>query len=145
MKPFLRDKREALSLRLLASVTLALAIAASTGCFGSEIPGGQITVKNSIQDKEYNSITVSGSGGGRSIKVTLDPGQQATLPRGIKRLTFFRKYQDYSRVYNVVCPADFNQAVTMRLIDVHMNKMGGGCELLKQDRKENSNRINWNP
>lgn len=43
-----------------------------------------------------------------------------------------RRYEDFSRVYLVECPEGMNKAVMMKLIDIHSNRLGGGCVLAKR-------------
>ena len=110
------------------------------GC-AEKVPGGEVTVRNDIQDKEYNIITIdqiSSSNGGSTFQRSFKPGEEFVLPfKGITSIRFSRRYRDYTNVYVVKCPRHFDRRVTMKLIDVHLNKLSGGCYLNKKGRTEN--------
>ena len=111
------------------------------GSCAEKIPGGEVTIRNDIQDKEYNVLVVdqiASSNGGGSFQKNLKPGEQMALPfKGITSIRFSRRYRDYTNVYVVNCPQHFDRRVTMKLIDVHLNKLSGGCVLSKRGRTEN--------
>lgn len=104
-------------------------------CGDEEVPGGQITLQNDILDKEYNTFTVDGvttSGGSTAYRKTLKPGERATIPhKHITGMRFTRRYRDHSKIYLVSCPPDFKVKTTVKLIDVHTNRLRGGCVLSK--------------
>lgn len=106
------------------------------GCSDPHVPGGKITIRNDIMDKEYNSFivddVVSGAGA-TGFRKEFRPGDEFTLPyKHITALRFTRRYADKSRVYVVHCPEDFDRAITVKLIDVHTNRLHGGCALVKK-------------
>jgi len=105
-------------------------------CGGKEVVGGQITVRNDVMDREFNTFQVDNvvtNKGLVSYRLELKPGDEVILPfKGISELRFKRRYADHQKVYEVTCPRDFNQAVTMKLIDVHTNRLQGGCELRRR-------------
>jgi hypothetical protein len=109
------------------------------GCV-EKIPGGEVTVRNDIQDREYNVLIVdqiSSTNGGSSYQKSLKPGEQSVLPfKGITSIRFSRRYRNHTNVYIVNCPQKFDRRVTMKLIDVHLNKLSGGCYLSKKGRTE---------
>lgn len=103
-----------------SSFALCLVLAS---CFGPDIPDGRILVQNTSQDREYNIVRVSAKG--RSY--SLAPGDSTLLPRGSTLISFSRRYEDHTKRYTVQCPRDFDDGILIKLIDVHLNKMGGGC------------------
>ncbi len=119
----------------LTLIVFAAAIAA-VGCSEPEVPGGRITIRNDVLDKTFNAFTIDevlAGGGSAGFRRTLKPGESATIP--VTHVTSFRvtrRYEDYSRVYVVECPDDMNRAVLMKLIDIHSNRLGGGCVLAKR-------------
>jgi len=120
---------------------------AAIACSFESKPGGEITVRNDILDKEYNTFTVDKLVTGKglsSYKVSLKPGQSVVLPfSGIREMRFSRRYHDHSKVYEVSCPADFDRVVTIKLIDVHTNKMSGGCELSRRGTMSLGGLVKW--
>lgn len=112
---------------------------AATGC-AEKIPGGEVTIRNDIQDKEYNVLVVdqvASSNGGASFQKSLKPGEGIVLPfKGITSIRFSRRYKDYTNTYLVSCPQHFDRKITMKLIDVHLNKLSGGCVLSKKGRTQ---------
>ncbi len=118
-----------------------------TACGEPEVPGGEITVTNSILDKEYNSFVVDQimlQSGATSHRVVLKPNDSVTLPfKNIRSMRFTRSYRDYSNIYVVQCPAGFNKKITVKLIDVHTNRVGGGCELVKRGKQEHGRWVQW--
>ncbi len=130
------SKRISLRIGLLAILILLQV----TACGGEKVKGGQITIRNDILDKKYNTfqvdrvITANGSSGFRRL---LKPGDEVELPfKWIRSIRFTRRYSDHSKVYVVSCPKGFGEKVQFKLIDVHTNRLGGGCELRKRGRKE---------
>ncbi|MCB0325329.1 MAG: hypothetical protein KDD69_17220 [Bdellovibrionales bacterium] len=111
-----------------------------SACGEPKTPGGEITIKNDILDKAYNAIRVDSvrtARGASGYSKTLKPGDEVVLPfKQIRSLRFTRRYADHSMVYIVECPKAFDRRVTFKLIDVHTNRLSGGCELVKRGRME---------
>lgn len=105
-------------------------------CSRERIRGGEVTIRNDILDKEYNVIAVdqiTTLRGTSSKRLVLRPGEQQTLPfKQITGLRFTRRYKDFSRVYLVECPSNLDRRVTIKLIDVHLNRVSGGCDLVRR-------------
>jgi hypothetical protein len=125
---------------------LALLLAC-IGCQGKHVEGGRITVRNDVLDKEYNSFQVDNlltNKGQVSYRAELKPGEEIVLPfKNITGLRFKRRYPDHFKVYEVTCPANFNQAVTMKLIDVHTNRLQAGCELRRRGVMSIGGLVKW--
>ena len=104
---------------------VALLLLITITLLGSEpsVPDGRIRIKNDSQDSEYNVVQVTGS----SFSHTLAPGEATLLPRGVRNISFSREYKNYTRRYQVECPAALTKGITIKLIDVHLNRMPGGC------------------
>lgn len=105
-------------------------------CNHQEVPGGEISIKNDIMDKEYNSFIIDKvmlSDGASSFSTKIKPSEQVILPRkGVESFRITRKYEDHSKVYQVSCPKGFKRKITMKLIDIHLNKIDGGCSLSRK-------------
>jgi hypothetical protein len=110
--------------RLLSAIVLGAIFLA---CAGDNVPAGRILVKNDSQDREYNVITVSGGGSYASLK----PGERFLLPSGVRSFSVQRRYRDYTRAYTVNCPPLGERGISMRLIDIHVNRMPGGCKTVE--------------
>jgi hypothetical protein len=96
------------------------------GCMGEKAPPGRIVVKNDSMDSSFNVITVSGGGMYGSLK----PGERIVLPSGTKTFSVERRYKDYIRSYSVVCPALHDRGIFVKLIDIHVNRIAGGCKTI---------------
>lgn len=133
-------------MRSIGACFLLVAVLAVAGCSEPQVPGGEITFQNDILDKEYNSFRVDEvvTGAGLSgFSRTLVPGKRVTLPlKHISSMRITRQYQDHAKVYIVECPADFDRKVTIKLIDVHTNRMKGGCVLAKKGERRGGS-IQW--
>lgn len=109
-------------------------------CSEAKVDGGEVVIRNDILDKDYNQIQVDRiitSRGASGYRKVLKPGDEVRLPfKHIRSLRFTRRYADHSKVYIVACPKDFDRRVTFKLIDVHTNRLAGGCELRKRGRME---------
>lgn len=81
-------------------------------------------VKNDSLDSSYNVITVSGNG----TFAALQPGEHVILPSGTKTFEVERRYKDYTRSYSVSCPPTPSDGVFVKLIDIHVNRIAGGCK-----------------
>ena len=97
-----------------------------TGCdiLGESVPDGRILIKNDSQDREYNVL--KGYGGG--VSFALKPGETKLLPGRTTRISFRRDYKDYTRTYEVTCPDNIKRGITIKLLDVHLDRMSGGCQ-----------------
>jgi hypothetical protein len=111
------------------------------------VPGGRIIVRNDILDKEYNSFYVDqiiSAHGMMPYRRSLSPGEQTELPyRNIRQIRFVRQYADHAKVYMVSCPSGLDAEVTMKLIDVHTNRLGGGCRLRKRGDMNAGGIVKW--
>lgn len=120
------------------TILILLYLICLSGCGAPKIAGGEVTVKNDIQDKEYNIVQVSHvrtTGGTRSFRVNLKPGQYKVLPfKNIRGARFTRRYKDHSNVYEIECPPGFDRKITVKLIDVHSNRIAGGCKLVRRGK-----------
>lgn len=91
-----------------------------------------ITIRNDIQDREYNQIVVDqvkASGMTQVFSRTLKPKEEVVLPFSkVIGFRVSRRYQKITRVYQVSCPAAAN-GVVIKLIDIHLNRIAGGCSL----------------
>jgi hypothetical protein len=101
-----------------------LFLASFVGCQGDSPPDGRIMVKNDSQDRSYNTITVSGGGAFGALK----PGEELILPVGTKTFSVERRYRDYTRSYSVSCPPLSGRGILVKLIDIHVNRIAGGCK-----------------
>lgn len=101
-----------------------------SGCLGDSVPNGRILVKNTSEDKTYNVVEVSA--GGRSY--SLRPGDKALLPKGVSTIYFSREYADHTKRYTVQCPSNPTNGITMKLLDVHLNRIAGGCKTTKYSK-----------
>lgn len=113
---------------------LALGIA-SVACSDSDAVPGRITIKNDIQDRDYNRIVVDGvtrNGGSTGFRATLGPGEKATIPfPGVTSIRLSRRYKDFTRYYVVHCPPKQPSGLVLKMIAAHVNRIGGGCETVE--------------
>jgi len=108
-------------MKRLLNVCISTAILA---CAGDSAPPGQIKVKNDSRDREYNTIFVSGGGASASLK----PGEFLVLPKGTRTFSVQRPYANFTRSYSVSCPALTGDGIVVKLIDIHVNRIRGGCK-----------------
>lgn len=112
------------------------AFALLCGCNRASHQDAEIVLRNDIEDKEFNEIVVDHivSQSGLSAKqYRLRPGEETPLAlRGITALRFSRRYRDFTRVYEVNCTDDRSKRIVLKLIDVHLNRLPGGCELVRR-------------
>ena len=112
---------------VLRQICLVLLLSGSLFACSSEpdYPGVGITIKNDIQDKDFNTINIEGGG----VYAALSPGQRLNVPGGgAVNFTFRRRYSNHTKVYKVACPAR-TKRIRLKLIDVHLNRMAGSCKL----------------
>lgn len=92
-------------------------------CSSERPPDGRILIKNDSQDRQFNVIYVSGNGLSKSLK----PGQFVVMPPGTTTFSVSRPYQTNTRSYSVRCPAVKGRGIYIKLIDIHLNRIAGGC------------------
>jgi hypothetical protein len=104
---------------------VAVVVAATLiACFGENVPPGRILVKNDSRDREYNVIVVSAGGSSRALK----PTEKFLLPPGTRSFSVSRQYKEYTRRYSVSCPPLGEQGIVVKTIDIHLNRIQGGCK-----------------
>ena len=100
---------------------------------------GAMVIRNDIQDSECNQITideVQTSAGKIAFRKILSPGEEVAMPaKIIKRFTVTRNYKDLGKVYVVTCPAKA-EPILIKLIDIHLNRLPGGCILTRVGEKK---------
>lgn len=120
---------------------LLLLFTSFLSCSEPKVPGGRITVRNDILDKEFNSFTIDQVLAGGSLsgfRKILKPGESVTIPfKHIRGIRFTRRYEGFSRVYHIDCPDEMDSALSINLIDVDTNRLGGGCVLTKKGEIRN--------
>ncbi len=115
-----------MSIKTLICSIFAATLAASCSS-DPPVPQGRIRVKNDSMDSSYNVVRVSA--GGRSY--ALKPGEFALLPKGVSNIRFSRQYADHVKAYTVKCPSKLTEGIQIKLIDVHLNRMPGGCSTIE--------------
>lgn len=113
------------SMKYLQLVIISLILLVLLGCEKSA-PNGRIRVRNDIEDAEYNIVNISGGGASISLK----PGESQLMPKGTTNMYWSRAYKNYTRSYQVECPtmSSTSSGITLKMIDVHLNRMAGGCK-----------------
>lgn len=117
------------------------------GCGNKNSKAGTITIKNDILDKEFNTFVVDElltQNGLSSSKYVLKPGERVSLKqKRISTMRLLRKYADHSKVYLVRCPDELLEDITIKLIDVHTNRLSGGCSLEKRGVMTKGGFVKW--
>ena len=115
--------------RLLNSLLLVCCL---SGCdVLSSVPAGRIQIKNNFWGKKNSSFTVSGGGMTRR----LNAHEEILMPTGTTSMSFSYQGQDGPYQYKVQCPPRISKGITLKLIDVHSNRLPGGCETVWSSRK----------
>ena len=112
---------------------MTLLVVSLLACSDPDTPKHGILIKNEIQDRTYNTIRIDRVMAGESglgVSGTLRPGQTLLLRRGVTGIRFSREYKEFTRTYLVECPADLTKGIVIKLIDVHMNRIAGGCKTI---------------
>lgn len=107
-----------------------LCLALVMGCSRDSAPPGRIMVKNDSQDSQYNVISVSGGGMSASLK----PGERVVLPASTRSFSVQRRYKDFTRSYSVECPQPGSRGIFIKLIDIHVNRIAGGCKTTRASK-----------
>lgn len=101
-----------------------------SACSRAPVEDGKITVINDSQDSDFNILEVSGNG----ASFSLNPGEYAIMPSDTTTLYFSRQYKEYTRSYEVRCPHLEGGGIRMKLIDVHVNRISGGCKTVSANK-----------
>ena len=110
--------------RSIAILVLALGLGS---CSQEPVPDGRILFKNESQDRQYNVMKVSGPG----VSTSISPGEYVIFAANTRRFSVSRKYKDYTRYYTVECPAISGSGIRVKMIDVHVNRIAGGCQTVE--------------
>lgn len=132
-------------MKILINIFLLMIL---VSCAVEKTPGGEITIRNDILDKEFNSFSIDQvitSKGAAPYSKILHPSNEIVLP--FKNITSFRvvrRYEDHSKVYIVKCPSNHDEKVLMKLIDIHSNRIKGSCKLIKKgEMKVSGGLVRW--
>lgn len=114
--------------RFVSFAAYALTLVALTTVLSScdafvRVPKGRIRVKNDLSGSEYSSYSVSGGGASYYLRA----GESATLPARTYSFSISYQARDGHRSYTVQCPSNSSLGITVRLIDVHTDRISGGC------------------
>lgn len=110
---------------VIKTLVIVLITSFLTSCDSlTPVPKGRIRIKNNLSGKEYSTYTVSGGGASK----TLTAGESFIFPPRTYDFSISYRARDGYRSYRVHCPSDSSLGMTVRLIDIHSNKIGGGCE-----------------
>lgn len=101
---------------------LAVLIAAS-GCTRESVPSERIMVKNDSREPAYNVIIVTAG----AQRFTLKPTQSVLLPKNTRFFKVQRAYETFTRYYSVDCPPPGPHGTFIKLVDIHMRQIDGGC------------------
>lgn len=104
-------------------IIFAISFAVLSGC-EEPVPDGRIRVQNDSMDSSYNIVHVSGGG----VSTDLSPTESVLLARGTTNFSMSRRYKDHTNWYQVQCPRTLGKGITIKMIDVHLNRIAGGCE-----------------
>ncbi len=128
-------------------LTAILSINILISCKSASNPDYKITIRNDILDKEFNIVEIDGiitNRGQTSIKQSLSPGSEYNIPaKEISKITLSRKYSDHTKLYEVQCPTNLKSQIVMKLIDIHLNRVSGGCKLTKKGEKSSKGLTKW--
>jgi len=111
-------------------VNLAVLILCSFTACEKSVPAGRIRVLNTSLDETYNVVQVSGGGSSYNLK----PGDSQLMPKGTSMIYFNRRYKDYTRSYTVKCPSPTTSGISIKLLDVHLNRIAGGCKTISASK-----------
>jgi hypothetical protein len=108
---------------MLKTILFAVLFGAAMGC-EEPVPDGRIRVKNDSLDSSYNIVKVVGGGVSRELA----PHESVLLAKGATSFMMSRRYKDHTKWYQVQCPRNLAKGITIKMIDVHLNRIAGGCE-----------------
>ncbi len=126
------------TMKLLTLIICLVLPGLLSSCGGSDVPPGQVLIRNDILDREFNEVVIDQVGvrsGGVPFRKVLKPGERSLLNvKGVTRMRFSRKYRDHTNVYHVQCPGRTTEGILIKLIDVHTGRLPGGCSLDKKGK-----------
>lgn len=109
---------------------MALLPFALYACTQENVPDGRILFKNDTMDSSYNLVNVSGGG----LSKTLKPQEYFIFPQGTTQFSVSRRYKDHTRSYTVKCPPLTGNGIRVKMIDVHVNRIAGGCQTIRASK-----------
>jgi hypothetical protein len=124
--------RSGLTYRILL---LCFLVVSTTSCLDFDRPDKGILIKNDIRDRNYNVIRIdqiATKSGAKGLSFRLSPGSKKLIPyERITGLRFSRRYATHTQYYDVECPGGLTRGVVMKLIDVHLGRVAGGCKTVR--------------
>lgn len=115
----------------LGLLLIALLVLLLSAC-DSSVPPGRIRVKNDLWGEVDSTLIVRAAGS----SYTLTHGQFVILPKGTTSIVIsYTHSKKGTHEYGIQCPANIERGVTIKLIDVYMNKIAGGCEKVSSEQK----------
>ncbi len=94
------------------------------------VPYGRIRVRNDFRESKYIINVTAGN-----ARFSLKPRQFALLPKGTTLIDFSHPYDNHIKTYTVSCPEKIGKGITIKMIDVYVNKIAGGCSTIAAGRR----------
>ncbi len=129
-KPFIEGLFNQMRSPILTLAFAVLMVCLPACSTDEPVPYGRIRIKNDLNDRGYNQIVVSAG----SSTYTLDSKESVLLPPGVTSIVFNRRYFEFLNRYEVECPANIKEGITIKLVDVHFNRIAGGCETVRTQK-----------
>ncbi|HQH25856.1 MAG TPA: hypothetical protein PLP17_00555 [Oligoflexia bacterium] len=109
----------------------------------------ELQIFNNMKEKEPGSIFMienarSAEAPDNKIQFRVLPGETKNITGGnVIAFVLVRVFHDHKLKYDVSCPADAQGAHKITLIDVHDNKLPGGCKVERTGHWSKMTGMNW--
>jgi hypothetical protein len=133
-------------LSLLAGIFIVAALHLS---FTSSAGAIELQLRNTFKEKEPGSILMienarSTEAPDNKIQFKIMPGDTKSITAGnVIAFTLTRVFADHKLKYEVSCPAEAKGVYKITLIDVHDEKLPGGCKVVRTGHWSKMTGMNW--
>jgi hypothetical protein len=117
--------------------------------FASSAMAIELQLRNNFKEKEPGSILMienarSVEAPDNKIQFKIMPGDTKNITGGnVIAFTLTRVFADHKLKYEVSCPADAKGVHKITLIDVHDDKLPGGCKVVRTGHWSKMTGMNW--
>lgn len=122
--------------------------------YASSATAVELSIRNELKDYESgNILTVEKARSFESprsrFRVSVYPGKTVRVTKGnVAHFTLVRSFERHKLKYEVTCPEveNYDESIkaTVTLLEIHQNKLPGGCEVVRHGHWSSRAGIKWN-
>ena len=109
----------------------------------------ELTIVNDIKKYEQNRIlkienAISVEAPKTKINFKINPGEEKAITKGnVRSFVISRAFSRHKIKYDILCPKDIKGKHQVNLVQIHNNKIPGGCKLARTGHRAKIGGMSW--